>query len=144
MISTKIYTIHREGWNEYFELHVSRNTKIMRAHIEELAKDQGWSEAAKDLKDTEGMVHPVISNEDLFALLFLSQEHLGVGVVAHECLHVAMAHERFILRFGMEYGDGLENLEHEERLAYFLTHCIRGVYNALYENGHIPSPKEDV
>jgi hypothetical protein len=46
-----------------------------------------------------------------------------------------MAHERFVIRYGMDYGPQIG--EDEERLAYYLTSSIKGVYNTLYENKHI-------
>jgi hypothetical protein len=133
--TTKIYKMQRDGWLDHFEMHVSKTSKEMREHIEKLFKEwhceipsDGWSE-------TRGLVHPVQSIEGPFAYLFLAENALGVGVVAHECLHVAMSHERFVLRFGMNYGDQIG--EDEERLAYYLTSCARGVYETLYENKHI-------
>jgi hypothetical protein len=67
--------------------------------------------------------------------MFVAEDGLGVGIIAHECLHVAMAHERFVLCYGMNYGPQID--EDEERLAYFLTSTVRGVYDMLYEHEHI-------
>ncbi|MBL8968264.1 MAG: hypothetical protein JNG85_14755, partial [Spirochaetaceae bacterium] len=30
---TRIYTMRRDGWTDYFELHVSPNAQAMRMHI---------------------------------------------------------------------------------------------------------------
>jgi hypothetical protein len=132
---TAVYKMERDRWNDYFELHVSKTSEDMRSHIEKLFNEwkceiphDGWDE-------TRGLVHPVISIDGPFAYLFLAEDALGVGVVAHECLHVATSHERCVMKYGMDYGDEIG--EDEERLAYFLSSCTRGVYNTLYENGHI-------
>jgi hypothetical protein len=134
---TSVYTMSRDGWTDYFELHVSPNARAMRRHIEAIATREGWEVPTEGWRETRGLVHPIQTFPDsgLFACLFLAEDGLGAGIVAHECLHVAMAHERIILHFAMGYGQ--EITKDEERLAYFLTDTIRGVYNVLYENGHI-------
>jgi len=76
--------------------------------------------------------------DSLYAYMHLNEENLGVGVVAHECLHVAFAHERMMM-FNMIYGDGCGR--DEERIAYHLTDIIRGVYEVLNKNGHIKKGK---
>jgi hypothetical protein len=130
-----VYIMRRDGWCDYFELHVSPTSAIMREHAEEVASRDGWTVPSVGWDTTRGMVHPMLSLDGPFAYLFLAEDYLGAGVVSHECLHVAMAHERFVLRFGMAYGDQIG--EDEERLAYFLTDTVKGVYNTLYEHGHI-------
>lgn len=140
---TAIYAMRREGWHDYFELHVSPNAQAMRMHAQAIYRrvmhpiPDGWS-------TTIGLVLPMFRSsgglgDGLFAFCFLNEEDLGAGVVSHECLHVAMAHERFVIQFGMNYGEGFEigSLADEERLAYFLTETVKGVYNTLYDNGHI-------
>ena len=138
---TVVYKMRRDGWLDYFELHISPTAQAMRMHAEAIYRKiekpipEGWA-------NTLGLVLPLSCSVDgyfdgLFAFCFLNEASLGVGVVSHECLHVAMAHERFVMRFGMDYGDGKGCLEDEERLAYFLTDTVKGVYNTLYDNGHI-------
>jgi len=113
----------------------------MRTHADEIYDTVG--KKREDLSNTLGLCmaidKPRYSDDGkyLFAVLFLNEDNLGSGIVAHECLHIAMAHERFVLRFGMNYGNGLDDLEDEERLAYFVTHCAKAVYNVLYDNKHI-------
>lgn len=72
--------------------------------------------------------------DPLFAYMHLNEENLGVGVVAHECLHAAFAHERMIM-FECSYGDDCG--KDEERIAYLLTDIIRGVCDVLNKNGHV-------
>ena len=138
---TAVYQMCRDGWRDYFELHVSPTQKTMLNHAEKI-----YAEAKHELpdnwSDTLGLVLPMTRvtgglNDGLFAYCFLNMEHLGVGIVSHECLHVSMAHERFVLQFKMEYGDGIQSLKDEERLAHFLTQTVSGVYNVLYDNKHI-------
>jgi len=134
---TTIYEMRRDGWRDYFELHVSPTSDAMRKHAEEIAARDGWKVPAEGWNETRGMVHPIPMQSlgGPFAYMFLAEDALGVGVVAHECLHVATSHERFVLKYGMDYGPEIG--EDEERLAYYLTSCVRGVYNTLYENKHI-------
>lgn len=134
MKRTTIYEMRRDGWNDFFELHISKTDKDMRRHIEEVAKKEYWLDTVLPLDRTLGLVHPFISTEPCFAYCFLSEEHLGTKIVAHECLHVAMAHERFVFCYGMDYGD--ECGPHEERLAYYFGEALDGVYATLIEHGH--------
>lgn len=140
---TAVYTMRRDGWRDYFELHVSPTAQAMRMHAEAIYRKvqhplpEGWI-------DTLGLVLPMFRasggiGDGLFAFCFLNEANLGAGLVSHECLHVSMAHERFVLQFGMNYGDGFVGgtIADEERLAYFLTDTVKGVYNTLYDNGHI-------
>jgi len=131
-----VYEMRRDGWRSYFELHVHPTVKSMR---KTLAEDPFFN--SDGLDTTDGCVCPVSTmdtktgeRDGLFAYMHLNEEHLGVGIVSHECLHVALAHERMTM-FGMRYGD--ECGKDEERLAYLLTDIIRGVYDILYEHGHI-------
>ena len=134
-----VYKMQRDGWLDHFEMHVSKTSEDMRSHIAKLFKEWGCDIPIDGWAETRGLVHPVQPIEGPFAYLFLAEDALGVGVVAHECLHVATSHERFVLRFGMNYGDNIG--EDEERLAYFLTSCVSGVYDTLYEHGHIKEVK---
>jgi hypothetical protein len=134
MKATAVYIMGRDDWTDTWELHVSNTAKIMRNHITKFSKETCGVEE-KDVSDTLGMVHPVNSTGNCFAYCFLNEENLGAGIVAHECGHVAFAHERFVLRFGMNYGNDCN--ENEERVLHFMTDCIKGVYNVLYAHKHI-------
>jgi hypothetical protein len=140
--------MQKPGWNDWWELRVARTQKEMQLDIAAFDKEAGIKES--DATGVLGQVSPVSTltfDEDevtigtQFATMFLNREDLTPGVVAHECLHLAMAHERFI-NFAMDYGDESENIEDEERLAYYLTSCIRGVYTTLVEQKIINPTKE--
>lgn len=135
---TVVYDMRRDGWVCYFEMHVSPTAQAMRSHIRSFYAKRKRP-VPDNLKDTLGMVSPLkssyVANKDPFAFLFLNEENMGGAIVGNECLHVAMAHERFVLCFGMGYGPEIGT--DEERLAYFFSDCIKGVFNTLYEHGHI-------
>lgn len=139
--NTKIYIMKKDNYTDHYEMHVSKNVKIMREHIKDIYKENKWV-IKYYIDEVKGLVSPIISNNSVnnhpYCYLFLNEDDLGVGTVAHECLHISMTHERFINRFKMNYG--LQIGEDEERLAYYLTDVVKGVYNVLYENKHI---KED-
>ena len=111
----------------------------MHAHIKKYYIDHKLGDPPSLIDDqgyTNGMVQPIKMGDDgVFAIMFLNEEWLGGGTVAHECLHVAMTHERKVLMFGMHYSGEIN--DDEERLAYYLTDCVKSVYNALYDNKHI-------
>ena len=127
-----IYEMKREGWKYFFEMHVSKTRKAMLAHCKELGREAPL--------DTLAQLSPYRRNyldckDQVFAIMFLNEEHLDAGLIAHECLHAAMAYERFVNGFEMCYGDDCG--PSEERLAYLMTAFIRGVVNMLNDKGHI-------
>jgi hypothetical protein len=67
--------------------------------------------------------------------MFLNEEKLRHEVIVHECLHLAMAHERLVLRFNGDYGRQVSN--DEERLCYYHGEAVEVVYEVLRENGHM-------
>ena len=134
---TKVYRMNHPGYTDWYELHVSNTRKVMQNHIAKQFKEWGISKHLPDgMDNTAGMVHPIIDTTGQFCTMFLCEEYLGVGTVTHECLHAAMAHERWIAHFAMNYGDGMTELEDEERLAYRLTDIVNQVYDVLFANGH--------
>lgn len=131
--------------SESFTLIVTPNVKKLRFEIEKAFEKWDRDEPEANLDGCAGMFSPACTFEkgpydgtftsDVFGTMFLAEDHLGVGYVAHECLHAAMAHERQRIRFDMNYGNDCD--DHEERLAYYLTYCVREVWNTLIENGHV-------
>jgi hypothetical protein len=134
-----MYTLQRDGWTDCIHLFVDKTERAMHRRIAKRSVTNKWKPifTADSLKDTLGLVKPFVTIDPNapFAEIFLNEENLGVGVVAHECLHVAMAHERYINHFAMRYDPDNGNAD-EERLAYYLTSVVKGVYNVLYDNGH--------
>lgn len=136
---TSVYRITRKGWNDCFKLHISPTRKAMHAHIKKYYADHKLGSPgvlSNEDGNVDGMVQPVkVDGDGVFAIMFLNEEQLGGGTVSHECLHVAMTHERKVLLFGMHYSSEIN--DDEERLAYYLTDCVKGVYEVLYDNKHI-------
>ena len=131
-MGTAVYDIRRPGWADYFQLHVSGTAEEMYHRAKRIAKPLSFTGISDD---DAAMVLPIytICSDGLIAHMMLCQEYLSHGIIAHECLHVGMARERFLLRFGMDYGDGLTPLDNEERLAYYVgdivelvTECLTG------------------
>ncbi len=136
-----VYVMRREGWKAHFEVHVSPSARTMREHVAEIYERYGLI-LPSELDSTLGLVCPIMrldsisgASDGLFAVMFVNMENCGTEILCHECLHVALAHERHVLMFGMDYGP--ECGEHEERLAYFLGAAMAGVVATLRENGHI-------
>ena len=131
-MGTSVYDIRRPGWGDLFKLHISFDAAEMCAKVRRMAAKLNYSNTEGDL---EAIVLPIytILSDGIIAHMFLNQDNLTHGIIAHECLHVGMARERFLLRFGMDYGDGLTPLDNEERLAYYVgdivelvTECLTG------------------
>lgn len=146
----KTYTIRPfPNVSESFNLVVTPTVRKLRLEIRKAFEKWGRTDKGAYLDDTVGMFSPAPSWEtgecaglfssDMFGTMFLAEERLGAGYVAHECLHAAMAHERQRIRFDMAYGEDCN--DHEERLAYYLTYCVREVWNTLLENGHVKGKK---
>jgi len=133
-----IYQIKKPGWNATFIVHVSKTRKAMVKATLDFYKQMKWDPKFDNIDNNEtfGRVIQIegIPQKNEFAHMFLNEQDLDIGVLTHECLHVALAHERLIFRFGMCYGD--EITDDEERLCYYHTHAVRAVYDLLIANNH--------
>jgi hypothetical protein len=141
--STLIYYLARPGYRDYYEVHVSKTMKIMHNHIKKLCQDVG-APVNPDLPNIEAMVKPMFRwvrterrDSGLYCYLFLNEENLDERTIAHECLHVAMCHERCVNEFRMAYSDDMFDTDDEERLAYFLGDVVRAVYMVLRKGKHL-------
>lgn len=131
----KKYDMLREHWTDYYAIRVSKTIATMRRDIKTYAAEDGeWAE--EDESSTVAMCHPYTSNPSgPFAVLFFNEERLDEGIVSHEVLHLAFAHERWILRFDGDYG--AQCGPHEERLCYYHSEQLMAILLVLRENGHI-------
>ena len=126
------FRVHKDGWQSYFEVYVAPTRKAMHKLIAKISKARGWpSPATSDLRGVGAQVSPVKTTDDCFATMFLNKDDLTPAVIAHECAHVAFAYDRFVLRFGMNYGDGMHDLDDEERFCYYLGHCVEAVSKGI-------------
>lgn len=144
----KKYTIQPiTNVSETFTLIVTPTVNELRNEIKRIFRK--IERETGDLSSTAGMFSPTCLyhnpkylgefTSDMSGFMFLSEDMLGAGYVAHECLHAAMAHERQRVRFDMSYGSDCN--DHEERLAYYLTYCVKAVWNTLIDNGHVKGKK---
>jgi len=141
---TAIYRIKPDSaFLDYFELHVSGTRRAMNRHVEDWSKRRGVHVEHKAA--TQGLVqptsirmHPAVDDDEwrsrCFARMFLNEEDLSEQVAVHECLHVAMAHERHVHHFRMDYGNEID--EHEERLCHYHGKVVEAVMDLLREEGH--------
>jgi hypothetical protein len=133
-----IYEMRRGTWNDYWRVAIYKNNAALKKGL----KAEGIVDATPD---TLALVHSTASytkklewgdfTSSMFATLFLSLDNMGTEILCHESVHIGMAHERFINRFKMEYGDQCGT--NEERLAYYIGSVMRGLVETLRENGHI-------
>jgi hypothetical protein len=130
---------------DYFILHVSRTQKEMNACLARWYKRN--NEPIQNESNTAGLVHTSAVREFAgetdgwynicFGHMFLNEERLTSRIIAHECLHISMAHERYINHFDMMYAgcyDGCD--ENEERLAYYVGDAVQAVMKELSRGGH--------
>jgi hypothetical protein len=125
-----------------FTLHIFDTRKKMNTYIMAWQKKHGRYKEGDH--STAGMVTPRGSREfpsegnarwysSDWATMFLNEEDLRKDkheIIAHEALHCAMAHERNVQHFIMDYGDDSE-MEDEERLCYLHGRIVVGIYKAL-------------
>ncbi len=138
-----IYDLKRPQYKFFFQLLVFRDESSMQLGIRKYHKSHGIDGGFESIDRTLAQFSPYVrrcvteDDDGLFGYMFLNEKNLGVGIVAHECLHAAFAYDRFINGFDACYGDGQHRLDDEERLAYLLTDYTRLVYAILYEKKHI-------
>ncbi len=142
----KTYTIRPDSqFLDTFMLHISKTKKIMHSDISRWAKNN--AEPIDIDSCVAGLVHTMPVHEFAgdnngwynicFAHMFLNEERLSHLTISHECLHVAMAHERYITHFDMMYGGCYDSdIEAEERLAYYLGKSVDAVMEKLSNGGH--------
>jgi hypothetical protein len=135
----KRYVMRRDGWLDYFVMKVYSTPSNLRHGV---TRDGGEPDPT-----CEGLVQPNVLlyrdgtlgafSSTMFATVYLCEPRLRLspGYLAHECLHIAFAHERFILRYKMEYGPQCS--AQEERLAYYHMDIVDGVTKTLRKGGHI-------
>jgi hypothetical protein len=139
----RIYRVRPDSaFAVWFSLHICPTRKAMNSHIARWAKSIG--NAVVHDAATAGLVRSTSIREfpaegklcwysDHFATVFLNHEDLrkhGAEIVAHEALHCALAHERFVQHYSMDYSSST-NMEHEERLCYTHGRIVIGIYRAL-------------
>jgi hypothetical protein len=129
--------MRRAIWNDYWKMRVYKTLKAMQSDL--------FDEGIETNIDTLALVHPscgyspkgeeTIFYGPMFATLYVCEERMGSELLCHESVHIAMAHERYIMRFGMKYGEDCD--EDEERLAYYTGRVFRGIVETLREHGHM-------
>ena len=128
----KLYELGPKDTDRYFELRIFPDADAMNAAIVQFCRD---------FDKDEGMVWPMeyrVDGEDtgLFAIMWLHEGALGAGLVAHECLHAALAFDRMVNGFGGDYGPDSGG-DDEERLCGLQEEIMRSVTTVLYDEGHI-------
>lgn len=132
-----MYHMIHPGWKDFFRMYVTETRQDMIDLILNMCKE--WNvEPIKNLQDTKALVHPIYEIKDYkapdsFACLFVNEDDLELSVLSHECVHIAMVHERLIM-FGMLYADTID--EDEERMAYYQSSAFAGCVTTLQMNGH--------
>jgi hypothetical protein len=137
--------------SEYFDLIILSTQKGMNKYVELYSDKHGMkiehdAHTAGLVQGTQIHEYPAMDDRKWFsshfATMFLNEEQLCLEIIAHECLHLAMAHERFVVHFDMRYGGELyDDISDEERLAYFHGRVFDGVYAILKKNGHLKGRK---
>lgn len=139
-----VYILRRPGWKHYFELHVSKTRKAMLAHTDTMMHELGRETTPYGIKaQVTNFVRQTFSVTDsngIFAIMFVNEQDMGIALLAHECLHVAMAHERFTGVYEMIYSDPYSSVE--EGLAYLLSDVVDLVIKTLDTNNHLKPPKQ--
>ena len=144
----KVYRIRADkNFKDYFEMRVYKTKKQMLSNIQHYSKKHDMliehdSRTAGLVQPTQIREFPALDDRKWFsshfATLFLNEEVLPIEVIAHECLHIALAHERFVEHFVMDYGDDyLDDLTNEERLCYYHGRIFQGVFDILKKNKHL-------
>jgi hypothetical protein len=83
-----------------------------------------WTAPGEVLKDKrrEGLF-----TSSMLGIILLCEEHLEMGIIAHECAHTTFKHDKYINRFSGRY----ENNEDEERFCYYFEWLFLEVIKIL-------------
>jgi hypothetical protein len=127
------FTIRRDNFDDYWVLKTYSTAVNMRIGI---TRDGGTPDA-----ECVARVQPTITlyrdgapgtfTSNAFATMYLNQEWMGVDLLSHECVHLALAHDRFVLRYRMYYGTQCGAAE--EALAYYQGDALNSLIKLLFK-----------
>ena len=135
------FYITKDGYKDYLTVRVYKTQKAMYEASEKLgALYKNESNGDKD--STAWFITTPVNKckftnseftADMYGIILLNEEYLLYDLIAHECLHAALAHERLINRYMLDYYN--ENGE-EERLAWHMQYIFANILDALKEYGY--------
>lgn len=133
--------IREHNNSKSFNLLVYKNQSEMAAGVNSWCIQNRGGPAKEDLTELYGLFAPRYIAEpyeyegDLFyefGALFLSQDVISYGIIAHECLHAALFNDRTLYGFKGVYGEErAPGFDDEERLAYKLQSYVSKVIGNL-------------
>jgi len=69
---------------------------------------------------------------DMFGIILLNEEHLTADIIAHECLHAAFTHSKYINHYKGNYND----TDYEENFVQYFQDLFETVLFKLREAGY--------
>jgi hypothetical protein len=134
------FFITREGYKDYLTVRVYKTCKAMHIGSKKTEAHYKYKDANAPDAGAFFIASPVSkckktyceSTPEMYGIILLNEENLTNELIAHECLHAALAHERLINRYMLDYYK--ENGE-EERLCWYFQWLYANVIFALKDEG---------
>ena len=140
-MSYKEFFISRKGYKDYLSLRIYKTNKAMKIGSNKTDKHYNYNSPPAPNASAFFIASPVSkckktyseTTAEMYGIILLNEEYLIYDLIAHECLHAAIAHDRLINRYMNDYYNGNEE---EERLCYYFQWLYANVLYALKDEGY--------
>jgi hypothetical protein len=136
------FFITKKGYKDYLQVRVYKTQKAMINASKKLdalykykeipdAKDKGaffYCTPVHKCKECESEL-----TAEMYGIMLLNEECLTYDLIAHECFHAMLAHERLINRYMLDY---YNEYGEEERAAFHFQYIFANILSALKEYGY--------
>lgn len=137
----KEFFITREGYKDYISLRIYKTNKAMHAGSKKLDLFYKYDSPPTPNASAFFVSTPVSkcnktkseTTAEMYGIILLNEEYLIYDLIAHECLHASLAHDRLINRYMLYYYK--ENGE-EERLCYYFQWLYANIIFCLKQEGY--------
>jgi len=141
MDNYKEFFITRKGYKDYLSLRVYKTNKAMYAGCKKTDKHYKYNSPSVPDAGAFFFPSPVSkcnktyseTTAEMYGIILLNEEELVYDLIAHECLHASIAHDRIINRYMNDYYN--ENGE-EEKLCCYFQWLFANVIYALKDEGY--------
>jgi len=140
MANYKEFFMNRKGYKDYLVVRVYKTNKSMHSGCKKLDLYYKYNSPPAPDASAFFVCTPVSkcnktkseTTAEMYGIILLNEEYLIYDLIAHECLHAAIAHDRLINRYMNDYYN--ENGE-EEKLCWYFQWLFANVIYALKDEG---------
>jgi len=133
------FTITRRDFNDTLKLRIYNTNRKMMNGCARTCKYLGFKAPEGDyngawivIPDAKCKFTGRSAQTDMFGIILLNEENMTTDIIAHECLHAAFSHSKFINHYKGNYDD----MDHEEEFVKYFQYLLEAVLFKLKEAGY--------